>query len=325
MPLEGARKGAWLVAGGLNLDILAKSRDSFSLYDSNPGSILERPGGVGFNIARNLALLGEPVRFLTARGRDRAGEALFLAAREGGLDLSLALVRESFPSARYLAIHDQTGDMVAAINDMSLFDSLTADDIEAWFDPGQGGREDPPAFSGAFLEANLSEPVLRELAFRWDLPLFADAVSLAKMDRLKPLLPRLTGFKLNRLEAGQLTGLAGRDRAEAVKVAQEIVARGVKRVCLSLDIDGALFTDGWLTVHARPARIVHEANTTGAGDAMAAAFAWATAQAYDLYETARLGIAAASLTVESTEAVNPALTLEALKTRAARIEVEEVK
>ncbi len=324
MPVEGG-KGGWLVAGGLNLDILAKARDSFKLYDSNPGSIGERPGGVGFNIARNLALLGEPVHFLTARGRDGVGDKLFQAAREKGLDLSLALVREAWSSARYLAIHDQAGDMVAAINDMSLFDSLTPDEIQPWSGAGLGEEEGRPAFSGAFLEANLPEPVLQELAAHWDLPLFADAVSLAKVDRLLPLLPRLAGFKLNRMEAGQLTGLAGGSRRAAVRAAREIADRGVGRVCLSLGIEGALFTDGRLTVHARPPLIVQEANATGAGDAMAAAFAWASVRAYDLYETARLAAAAASLTVESAEAVNPDLTLEALKTRAVGIKVEEVR
>lgn len=93
-------------------------------------------------------------------------------------------------------------------------------------------------------------------------------------------------------------------------------------VCVSLDIDGAVFADGRSAVWGRPARLVADANTTGAGDAMATAFAWAAARGASLEETARLGLAASSLAVESEEAVNPLMTTAELNRRAEEIEVE---
>ena len=45
-------------------------------------------------------------------------------------------------------------------------------------------------------------------------------------------------------------------------------------------------------------------NATGAGDAFSAAIAWAAAQGMNQVETARAGMAAASIAVESAGAVN---------------------
>lgn len=315
----------WIVAGGLNLDILAKPSGSFRLHDSNPGKIQERPGGVGFNIARNLALLGQHVRFLTASGQDRAGQFLIQAAQDKGIDMSSALVSSAHASSHYLAVHGEDGDMLVAINDMSLFDQMTAHEVRDWIPQGQVRVGESQVCQAAFLEPNLPGEVLLSLASRWEVPLFADAVSVAKMDRLTPILPYLTGFKVNRIEAQHLSGVQVDDPHKALEAARRIMDRGVDMVCVSLDVQGAVFVRAGQSVWARPVRIVHEANTTGAGDAMASAFAWASVQGYDLLETARLSVAASGIAVESTEAVNPALTVELLQESASKIEAEVIE
>jgi sugar/nucleoside kinase (ribokinase family) len=65
----------WLVAGGQNIDLIATARQPFHLSDSTPGDVVERAGGVAFNIARNLALLTRPVYFLSVRGDDAVTNA----------------------------------------------------------------------------------------------------------------------------------------------------------------------------------------------------------------------------------------------------------
>lgn len=313
--IEKQEAGYWIVAGGLNLDILAKPTGDFRLRDSNPGHIGERPGGVGFNIVRNLALLDEKVFFLTAAGDDRAGHFLLERAEEKGIDMSRALTSDRYPTSRYLAVHDPAGDMAVAINDMALFDSLKASDVKDWISLA-------PGCLGAIIEPNLPGEVLFELAANWKIPLFADAVSQAKMDRLLRVLPFLTGYKLNRIEAEHLTGIPIRSAGAALEACHKIRERGVSTVCVSLDIDGAVYANGRSAVWGRPARLVADANTTGAGDAMATAFAWAAARGASLEETARLGLAASSMAVESEEAVNPLMTAAELNKRAEEIEIE---
>lgn len=317
---QGEKKLAWLAAGGMNLDILAKPYEALIRNDSNPGTIRERPGGVGFNMARNLALLGQEVIFLTALGGDRVNETLVHQAEEHGLDLSRALVKEQASTSRYLAVHDQDGDMAVAINDMALFDGLTGEDVLSWLDLGR-----PDRAMAAILDTNLPAPVLETLAGNWEIPLYADAVSTVKMDRLAGIIPRLEGLKVNRMEAEHLTGKVIADDRQAAAAAGKILDMGVTSVCISMGSQGALFARGQDMVLARPERIIRDANATGAGDTMAAAFALAAHTWDDLARVARFCVAAASLNLESPEAVNPMLSLALVSQRADRIRIEEIK
>lgn len=59
-----------VVIGGVNMDIGGQSFGPLVARDSNPGAVRVSPGGVGRNIAHNMALLGLDVRMLTALGDD---------------------------------------------------------------------------------------------------------------------------------------------------------------------------------------------------------------------------------------------------------------
>ena len=58
-------------------------------------------------------------------------------------------------------------------------------------------------------------------------------------------------------------------------------------------------------------------NTTGCGDSVMAALVWAWMNDLDLKETLKAGLAAGSITMESTETINPAMSATALKLRMA--------
>ena len=57
------------VIGGANVDITATSGRAFQFGDSNPGTVQVSWGGVGRNIAHNLALLGDEVELVTIGNR----------------------------------------------------------------------------------------------------------------------------------------------------------------------------------------------------------------------------------------------------------------
>ena len=59
------------VIGGANADIIATSFSAFVPNDSNPGAVRLTAGGVGRNIAHNLALLGT----LITRSKERSAYA----------------------------------------------------------------------------------------------------------------------------------------------------------------------------------------------------------------------------------------------------------
>ena len=56
-------------------------------------------------------------------------------------------------------------------------------------------------------------------------------------------------------------------------------------------------------------------NTTGCGDAFMAALVWAYLEGSDLESTARAGLAAGSIAMESEETIHPGMSAAALKAR----------
>ena len=71
------REGPYaVVIGGANMDICGCSHDNLRIGDSNPGKVRTSAGGVGRNIAENLARLGTDTRLLSAVGNDQYGHHL---------------------------------------------------------------------------------------------------------------------------------------------------------------------------------------------------------------------------------------------------------
>ena len=56
-------------------------------------------------------------------------------------------------------------------------------------------------------------------------------------------------------------------------------------------------------------------NTTGCGDAFMSAIVWAYLEGTGLEDTARAGLAAAAIAMESGETINPAMSAEAVRRR----------
>lgn len=274
------RRAALLVIGGMNLDILGHAGGAFVPGDSLPGTITSRPGGVGRNIAQQLASLGARVELLCPLGNDQTAGVLQADCQARGIGLSHA-VQTDFPSPTYLAIHGADGDMAAAINDMRAMDAFSGPALMAALSGLSG-------FDACVLDANLSEQALLGLASALDLPLIADPVSAAKCRRLLPILPHLQAIKPNLMEAQALTG---QDSVE--DAARFLLEQGVRQVFVSLGREGLYFADRHNTGHlsAPPQPAVSQ---TGAGDAMTAGLALALARKLPTALSAQAGIAAAA-------------------------------
>ncbi len=62
-----------VIIGSANIDVAGYSHESLNYADSNPGKIKFTPGGIGRNIAQNLALLGNKAWLLSAVGSELTG------------------------------------------------------------------------------------------------------------------------------------------------------------------------------------------------------------------------------------------------------------
>jgi len=288
------RKDAAVVIGGVNMDIWGRPTGALVLGDSNPGTVRMTPGGVGRNIAHNLRLLGMEVAFVTAMGDDLIGQALMQACTELGLGMRHTLVKKGGHSSTYLFVTEAGGDMCAAINDMDICAALTPN----YFEGIMPKLREYPAM---VLDTNLPAESIGWLTSHARAPLYADTVSAAKAARLGPHLKRLRALKTNALEAAALTGEKDPERA-----AQRLAKLCPGRIFVSLGADGMIAAERDRLLRF-PVYETDAVNTTGAGDAAAAAIVWADLRGYDLAACAQFAQLAGSVTCRSSYANNPDL------------------
>ena len=165
------------------------------------------------------------------------------------------------------------------------------------------------------LDTNIPEESIRWLAENSTVPLFADPVSTAKAEKVRPILGKLHTLKPNRMEAELLSGVSITDGASLNRAAEVLLATGLRRVFISLGSDGVFAADHNRSLHL-PCCPAVPVNATGAGDAFMAALAWAYLEGTDLEHTALLSSAAAAIAIEGTETINPELSAQAVKARA---------
>lgn len=187
-----------LVIGAAGVDLVGRLKGDLLPSTSNPARIRSSFGGVGRNVAENLARLGQAVTLLTAVGQDPAGDQLLEDAAEAGVDVSHVLRSSEQPTGTYLAVINPEGGLQFGLDDMRAIAALSAEHVRLHAD----------LFAQAslvFMDANLPKETLRAamaLARKAGLPICADPTSQTLAARLKPYLPRLRLVAPNAAEAG---------------------------------------------------------------------------------------------------------------------------
>ncbi len=296
------------VVGGVNIDVGGRSFSALTAGDSNPGVVCSSLGGVGRNIAHNLALLGANVKLVTALGGDDGARRIRESCRALGIDLRCALTVPDAATGSYLFLCGPDGDMAMAISDMEIHEHMTPDRLADLL----------PVLNGAslvVLDANLPSSALDFLSERCTAPLFADPVSAAKAPRLCGALSRLHTLKPNRIEAAALSGVPITDEQSLLCAADALLATGLRRVFITLGQDGVLAAEGTVRLRLSNPPVSRRINASGCGDAFSAALAWAALRGAGLEESARIALAAASVAMESAETVNPRMSEDMIRSR----------
>ncbi|KUE79448.1 kinase [Aeromonas schubertii] len=285
------REGPYaVVIGGANMDICGKALGALTLGDSTPGRVHTAAGGVARNIAENLARLGSDTRLITTVGNDAHGHRLMEVSQLAGVNMRHTLVLDGHATSCYLSLHDGSGEMSCAINDMGILDELTPQRLALQDGLLSGAR-------ALVLDTNLSSQTLAWLFDRYGhLPLFVDTVSVAKVEKIRPWLPAIHTLKPNRLEAERLCGMTIAGPESWPMVAAWFHRAGVQRLFLSLGEQGIYYSDGEQQAHL-PVLPVPVVNVTGGGDAFMGALVHAWLQETPLDESARFALACSALAV----------------------------
>ncbi len=291
------------VVGGANLDIQGFPEGPFRPADSNPGTVLQSLGGVGRNIAENLAHLDVPVRFMTLLGEDANGDWILDQTRQSGVDVTHIHRDPRRPSGIYLSVQDETGEMLAAISQMAIYDQMD----ESY---PQTVMPILKSASHIVIDANFSARALDYLSSQLShKELILDPVSSKKALRVRDFIGRFATIKPNRVEAEILTGIPITDDDSLRASAQWFFNQGVQRVFISLGTAGTFVASGRVMGKVTSAP-VQMRNANGAGDAFTAGMTMTALETGDVREWARNGAAAAINAILSENTINQDLSQE---------------
>ncbi|HML38339.1 MAG TPA: carbohydrate kinase family protein [Bacillota bacterium] len=285
------------IIGGITADIEGTPYKQLIQGDSNPGKISMSYGGVGRNIAENLARMGARVNFISAAGDDFAGRGAVRELSDIGVNVENIRLLPEENTAVYMSILNLMGDMELALCNMDILERISIDFIDSAYESIKHSE-----IIG--IDTNLTEETLdyatRKLK---DIPIFLDPVSVAKAERARKVVGRFHTIKPNRMEAEILSGLSILNSEELEEAGRWFLAQGVKRVFITLGPGGVFYCDEKDSgiIRPQPREIV---SATGAGDAFSAAILYSHLKGFDLKKTAEAGMAAASVAMGSKAAVN---------------------
>jgi pseudouridine kinase len=297
-------KNEVVIIGAANVDINGFSTEPVNINDSNPGTIEYCPGGVGRNIAENLARLGTGVKLISVIGGD-PGAKIITAADCGGLDLRHSLFLKDGVSSTYLALMDSNGEMRMALSDMSILEKMTKEHLER-----KAGIIAKTEI--IVLDAGLTEDIMAFVMERFPgKTIFLDPVSARKAVKAKSILGGFHTIKMSRMEAECLSGTVinrknpgGKAFLQSLeKAGERFISAGVRRVFITLGKDGIYYRDRDRSFFT-PIRYVKPVNTSGGGDAFMAGVLYGSLNGFCAEKTVSFAAAMAALTVQSRTTVS---------------------
>ncbi len=312
-----------VVVGGANIDIKLHTYAPSILGTSNPGKYLQTLGGVGRNIAENLARLNVGVHLLSVVGDDALGMALVQQTALAGVNMDTVTTLANAQTGTYTAVLNSNGELVIAVAAMDIMQQLRPALI----------RQQLGLLAGAswvVADGNLPAETLKTLlqvCQSAGVAVIYEPVSVPKAARLLPCLQAgLAPFAITP-NLAELAALTGQNDVLTVDVltkinqaVKQLQAQGIAWVWVRLGERGSLlYTEtevfelaaqpavpiAAVPIAAVPIKVV---DVTGAGDSMLAAFLAALLRGYTPQQATQVAHLAAALTIASPFTVRPDLT-----------------
>ncbi len=305
------------VIGGANIDITGKVLNDVYLKESNIGKISYSFGGVGRNVAENLAHLGAEVSFLTVFGNDAFAKELKEYMGSLSIDISDCQTSETNGSSIYLSVLDRENDLLVGLSDMDVLDELTTESIDRFLSKTK--KDDI-----LFVDTNLQRETIEYIFQHASCQIAVDPISSVKAKRLEGLLSYLSYFKPNNYEAENFSGLSITDEASAKEVLSYFASQGVKETVISLGSHGVLVkTESDCKWYKNPP--IQPVSATGAGDAFFACYLRYKAENLCTDECVRRACIGSVLTLLSPDTCSPLLNSDRIEKEAESYPLEIIE
>jgi len=205
-------------------------------------------------------------------------------------------------SSSYSAFLDSSGEMLYAVNDMSIIENLNPDFLES-----RG-----PILENAdslVLDANLSEESLNFLCREYGGKiLLIDPVSAMKIGKLKNTVGTARIFKPNIVETEAFTGIRLNEDSDFTDAMNAYHESGIEKIFISAGARGIFYSDGKM-MGLSPSLPVQIKSVTGAGDAASAALILSSIMDLNAATSAALANLTAASSLLSSGTINRQLSL----------------
>ena len=231
---------------------------------TNDATVTRTAGGVGRNIAHQLALLGVPVQLISVFGNDSEGDWLKRICTEAGIKLDASITREGF-SGKYTGILQEDGSLFLGFLTNPANYLITPEHLEQ-------NKELLKKASWLLADTNIALNAIEWLTSfsrQTGIPLIIETVAVPRARKLKQA--DLNGLFLITPNEDELPVICSEHAKSVEQQIEELLKRGVLHIWLHNGKDGSTF-------HTKDKHILLQAistgvlDSTGAGDASLAGF-----------------------------------------------------
>ena len=292
-----------VVIGTVFVDVKGFPLDKYIPQGRNVGNIEQVHGGVGRNVAEDIANVELRPTYVSLVNNDSTGEEVVRKLRAHKVNTDYILpVRNGMGT--WLAVFDHAGDVVASISQRPNVDPLI-DLLE------EKGDEIISNADSIVIEICLDKEIVKRvfrLAKKYAKPIYAVVANMSIAVERRDFLQDTACFICNRQEAGIL--FSDDYSEKTIPEMEAILAEKVRRaripsMIITLGDKGAVYADMFGYKGYCPARNVIVKDTTGAGDAFCAGVAVGLTYGKTLAEACEIGSFLAASVIMTSENVCP--------------------
>ncbi|PEJ60165.1 kinase [Bacillus sp. AFS002410] len=287
-----------LVFGVSICDIIGFTKKNYRPYDSNPGSVKVSFGGVCRNIAENMAKVNLNTKFISVIGDDINGMNMLNHAKNMNIDMEDTLIINGESTPTYLAILNESGEMVSAVVDLDITNNFTKEFIDT---------KEEVIRNAEYMVVDADNPsTLAYLLtnFHNETKFILDPVSASKASKIRDYIKYFHTIKPNRHEAEVLAGFEITSVEDVRKAGRYFRELGVTNVFISLDAEGIYYNNG-IEEGIVQADGVSVVNVTGAGDALVAGIGYGYMNNMSIVDTVKYSVSMSTITISHVDTINP--------------------
>lgn len=290
------------VIGTIFLDCKGFAQKTYHPAGRNLGSIKFVHGGVGRNVAENMANLGIKTIFVSSVDKSGLGQEVLTRLTAAKVNIDYILESDARGMGMWIAIMNASGDLAGSVSQMPDLVYLENYITEK-------GAEFIRLSDHVILEMDLNEHITRkiiQLAKEYNKPVYGIPGNLAVVLSNMELLKGVDCFVCNDVEAERLigvTGLANQTSEEAQAQLEKFVLKtGLRSMVVTLGAKGCVYFDadshdsGYQPIY--PVTVI---DTSGAGDAFFSGTVMGLIHKRSLAEAVVFGTKIASWTIQSDE------------------------